>query len=133
MHWVFHIFSTFYPIHIKLKLKIHIVKWSNTSISNNSVEHKSFVCSQFDYQTALFDPLIWLQARVQLGAMIMKGYSTFPKAPALQELHHQIVLYHIQNRCFYFNKEGFLWSEHFIVILRIWMIKIWFSVLIKNV
>ena len=38
-----------------------------------------------------------LWARVDLGAMAMKGYSTFPKAPALLEPHHQIVLCHIQN------------------------------------
>ena len=30
-------------------------------------------------------------ARVDLGAMAMKGYSAFPKAPALLEPHHQIV------------------------------------------
>ena len=35
--------------------------------------------------------------RVDLGVMAMKGYSAFPKAPALLELHHQIVLYHIQD------------------------------------
>ena len=33
----------------------------------------------------------YLQARVDLGAMTMKEYSAFPKAPALRELHHQIV------------------------------------------
>ena len=32
-----------------------------------------------------------LQARVDLGAMAMKGYSAFPKALALLEPHHQIV------------------------------------------
>ena len=32
-----------------------------------------------------------LPARVDLGVMAMKGYSAFPKAPALLELHHQIV------------------------------------------
>ena len=31
-----------------------------------------------------------LQDRVDLGAMVMKGYSTFPKTPALLEPHHQI-------------------------------------------
>ena len=29
--------------------------------------------------------------RVDLGAMAMKGYSTFPKAPVSLEPHHQIV------------------------------------------
>ena len=32
-----------------------------------------------------------LRARVDLGAMARKGYSAFPKAPALLALHHQIV------------------------------------------
>ena len=32
-----------------------------------------------------------LQTRVDQGAMAMKGYSAFPKAPALLEPHHQIV------------------------------------------
>ena len=30
-------------------------------------------------------------ARVDLGAMEIKRYSAFPKAPALLEAHHQIV------------------------------------------
>ena len=38
-----------------------------------------------------------LRDRVDLGAMAKKGYSTFPKAPALLELPHQIVQYHIQD------------------------------------
>ena len=32
-----------------------------------------------------------LRARVDRGAMAMKGYSAFPKAPALLEAHHLIV------------------------------------------
>ena len=45
----------------------------------------------------LFNPLIGphqvlpLRAKVDLGAMAMKGYSTFPKARASLEPHHQIV------------------------------------------
>ena len=46
----------------------------------------------------LFDPyirpyqvLLPLRARVDLGAMAMKGYSAFFKAPALLEPYHQIV------------------------------------------
>ena len=31
------------------------------------------------------------RAKVDLGAMVMKGYSAFPKAPALLEPQHQIV------------------------------------------
>ena len=35
---------------------------------------------------------IWsIQARVDLEAMALKGYSSFPKAPALLEPHHLIV------------------------------------------
>ena len=33
-----------------------------------------------------------LQARVDLRAMAINGYSAFPKAPALLEPHHQIVI-----------------------------------------
>ena len=66
-----------------------MVKWSESSIANNSVRHKSFICTQFKCQTVLFDPKIGpyqvlpLWACVDLGAMVMKGYATFPKAPAL--------------------------------------------------
>ena len=38
-----------------------------------------------------------LRARVDLGAMAMKGYSAFPKVPALLEPHQQIVYCHIQD------------------------------------
>ena len=34
--------------------------------------------------------MLQLQARVDLGAMAMKGYSAFPKAPTLLEPHHQM-------------------------------------------
>ena len=42
--------------------------------------------------------MLQLWARVDLGAMVMKGYSTFPKAPALLEPHHPIIL--CQSRTF---------------------------------
>ncbi len=32
-----------------------------------------------------------LRLRVDLGVMAMKGYSAFPKVPALLDIHHQIV------------------------------------------
>ena len=38
-----------------------------------------------------------IRARVKLRAMAINVYTTFPKPPALQEPHHQIVLYHIQD------------------------------------
>ena len=41
-----------------------------------------------------------LRARVDLEAMARKGYSAFPKAPALLEPHHQIVKCHIQDTRF---------------------------------
>ena len=50
----------------------------------------------------LFDPLIRpnkvqpLWSRVNLGAMALKEYSAFSKAPALLESHYHIVLGHIR-------------------------------------
>ena len=49
------------------------------------------------HSLVVFDPYIGtyyvlpLWARVDLGAMALKGYSTFPKAPTLLESHYQIV------------------------------------------
>ena len=51
----------------------------------------------------LFNPLIGPyqvlphRARVDLGAMAVKGCSAFPKAPVVLEPHHQIVECHIQD------------------------------------
>ena len=45
-------------------------------------------------QLVLFNPF---RARVDLGAMTMKGCSAFPKAPASLESHHQIIWCHIQD------------------------------------
>ena len=39
--------------------------------------------------------LLWIR-RDRVRAMAMRSYSTFPKAPVLRELHHQIVSGHIQ-------------------------------------
>ena len=62
---------------------------------------KQFYFKQFSlalaYCLVLFDPQIGpyqvlpLSARVDLGEMAIKGYSTFPKSPALLEPYHQIV------------------------------------------
>ena len=38
-----------------------------------------------------------LRARVNLGAMAMKGYSAFPKAPVLLEPRHQIIKCHVHD------------------------------------
>ena len=49
-------------------------------------KYKSFVCTRFKCQTVLFDlqigpyQMLPLRARVDMAA---KGYSSFPKAPAL--------------------------------------------------
>ena len=37
-----------------------------------------------------------LRTKVDLGAIEMKGYSIFPKAPVLLKPHHQIVYGHIR-------------------------------------
>ena len=69
-----------------------------------------FVYKQLNVKTVLFQTIqfsistqfssIWpigpyqvlqLRDRVDLGAMVMKGYSAFSKAPVLVEPHHQIV------------------------------------------
>ena len=41
--------------------------------------------------------MLLLRPRVDLGAIEMKGYSAFPKAPALLKPHHQIVSCYIQD------------------------------------
>ena len=54
-------------------------------------------------QLVLFNPqigpyqMLSFRARVDLGAIAVKGCSAFPKAPASLELHHQIVQCHIQD------------------------------------
>ena len=66
-------------------------------ITNKSSKASDIFCTQLNDQTVLFDPQIGpfqvlpLRARVDLGVMAIKRYSTFPKAPALLEPHHQIV------------------------------------------
>ena len=74
----------------KYSLIVKNISISSYSLySNNSVYHKYAVSSiqpiDKRYQ------VLPLRARVDLGAMAMKGYSAFPKAPALLEPHHQIV------------------------------------------
>ena len=55
------------------------------------------------YQTVLFEPLIGryqvllLRLRVDLGAMVMEGYSAFLKTSALLKPHRQSVCCHIQD------------------------------------
>ena len=92
-------------------------------ITNNSIKHQSFVYIQLNHQTVLFltiqfsinhlfalslnvnsilpidrtHQVLPLLAREDLGAIVMKGYSAFPRAPVLKEPDHQIVLCHIQD------------------------------------
>ena len=62
-------------------------------MSNNSVQQKSFVCTQFKCQAVLFDPQIGyyqmqpFRVRVDLGAEAMQQYFTFIKAPILLQSH----------------------------------------------
>ena len=65
-------------------------------MSNNSILHKSFVYTQFKFQTVLFDPRIRSYQvlslrRANLGVMAMKEHSTFPIASASLEPHHEII------------------------------------------
>ena len=58
---------------------------------------KTVLFQPIHFSLVLFHPLrgpyqmLPLRAKVELGAMAINGYSTFPKAPALLEPHHQIV------------------------------------------
>ena len=96
------------------------------TITNNSIKQQSIIYKQLNDQTfpslaiqfsishlfalrlnirqfVLFDPWIGpfqvlpLRARVDLGAMAMKGYTAFPKAPALLKPHHQFVSYQVMH------------------------------------
>ena len=66
---------------------------------HNSIKHHSFIYTQLNVKTVLFLTIQFtvpfkvlpIRAKVDLGAMAMKEYSAFPKAPALLEPHHQIV------------------------------------------
>ena len=63
---------------------------------SKQLSFKQFSLAQV-HSLVLFDPYIEpyqvlpLRARVDFGAMAIKGFSAFPKAPALLEPHHQIV------------------------------------------
>ena len=43
--------------------------------------------------------MLLLLARGDQEAVVVKGYSAFPKAPASLEPHHQIVYCYIQDTC----------------------------------
>ena len=81
-----------------LHIHLHIVEWFQVLLcsSNNSIKHQTFVCTQLNRQTVLFDSymgpyqVLLLRVRVELGVIEMKRYSIFPKALGL-EPHHQMV------------------------------------------
>ena len=84
--------------------------------TNNSIKHQSFVYTQLNDQSVLFQTIQFsishlfalgfkvkqfylihsnyqvlpLRARVDQGTIAMKVYSALPKDPALLEPHHQI-------------------------------------------
>ena len=68
------------------------------------MDKKQFYSKQV-HSLVLFDleigpyQVLPLRARVDLGAMSMKRYSTFLKVPVLLESHHQSVYCHIQDTC----------------------------------
>ena len=91
-------------------------------ITNNSIKYKSFVYTQLKDQRVLFlaiqfsinhlfalslnvkkfyltyRPVLLLRGRMDLGAMVMKGYSVLSKTHALQEPRHQIVYCQVEVR-----------------------------------
>ena len=48
-------YSTYCYVSLTIQLDIshclHLVKWENSSTANNSIQHKSFICTQFKCQT----------------------------------------------------------------------------------
>ena len=62
---------------------------------NHSIHFKLFVCTQSNKLSIRPYQVLPLWARANLRAMAMKEYSVFPKAPALQQPHPQIVSCHI--------------------------------------
>ena len=76
---------------------IYTVKCQNSSIYKTiqfSVSRVSMT-KTVPFQTIQFS-INTLWARVDLGVMAIKGYTTFPKAPALLEPDHQIDKCHIR-------------------------------------
>ena len=79
--------------------QFYFKQFSLTLVQSFNVKNSSLLNSSgwHEYSLVLFDPLIGafqvlpLRARGDLGTIAMKGYSAFPKAPALLEPLHQIV------------------------------------------
>ena len=72
---------------------------TNSFVSNDSIYYYSLVGAQFKSETLLFDSwirpfqVLTLQAKVDLGEMVLKEYFAFPKAQALLETYHQIFFF----------------------------------------
>ena len=64
-----------------------MLKISNNSNPQLNAKNSYFKTLQYNLITQFSS--IWLPARVDMGAMVMKVYSAFPKALALLEPHHQ--------------------------------------------
>ena len=85
-----------FSISTQFKCKYSLII-KNISILRNSQSFILKIQFSISMQLALFNPLIGpyqvlpFQAKKDQGAMAMKGWSTFPKAPASLEPHHQIV------------------------------------------
>ena len=77
-----HFFRTVKWFHLFLQLDVI------TSISNNSVKHKYTEMSSSSIYPIERNLTTTTTPRVELGAMAIKGYSAFPKAPALLKPHH---------------------------------------------
>ena len=65
---------------VKRSVLFQTIQFSISHLFTLSLNVKQFYLTQ----------VIPLWDRVNLGVIAMKGYSTFPKAPALLEPHHQI-------------------------------------------
>ena len=71
-----------------------------------------------------------LQVKVDMGALAMKGYSTFPKTPALLKPHHQIVKCYIRDTHWWGSYRS---AGLFLLFLAFWFICLtFFLVHFKN-
>ena len=84
-------FKCKYPVYLSKTFLFQAIQFSQTIQFSIRMPLVLFNLSIGPYQVLPF------RARVNLGAMAMKGCSAFPKAAASLEPHHQIVWNHIQD------------------------------------